>query len=1039
MHFHRKFRVVMCRGISWAMLVSGSAATAVAQQAHDQYLSTGDNFYVGSWLPLETPAAIDASFNMLKDVFNTRRIYWRGMEDQLLKETVPRPETVVVQKYLDHVENLIDNRSINDYAIQAAHARGMEIWGQTALYGWGSAADDGVYGFPGSYEHPIRVNNPEWIPVDKYGVRKQGGPLEYAYPGARAAAIDWVEGQITQHGYDGVLFHTYPETFSTRYGDEFGFSDPIVAEFQNRYGVNIREEPFNKEDWYRLRGEYATYFLNELDAALAPEKGIGVAISPVATHQPQLWLSNPFFPTAGNIHLDWEQWAQNGDVDQYVVWGGTGAGPTAMNELIAGTQGTGVELSVMTSSPYAATWNPYKVQGHIMTESAGDEWQYLLGSDIPVQPKSSLTHADQYKRMRTLAQIIEGSTTATVAEVSPLLNDSNLLNRRMALRALGKIGGNTAISLIENALLDPDESVRNAAIYGLVDSNNSTSYAAIVNAIDQHPDFMLAEGAYLVLIQRPEWASQLISTIQSHPDTTVRSIAMRSLVYHGSQTTNAHAPILLAAAQDSEPFIRAFAIDTMAYTQNSPQVIQGLVNAMQGNDSIIAARAATALSYTLQRHDPAANARRTELIGLLGDAFMAHGDGTQRTDKDWAFRLIGNALIDLGATGESELREIMNQRADRRASELAWQSLHLNLRSHSATIVTEEQDAYAHFKRPRWDKIIAAADDLNLKTPGTSIHNQPAQTGLRWSVDGGLAADNTVQSQYSKGGNAIKAVRRQGDYHVLKLHGKTRDVEAAEITTVTAKADWMHQSSNDATTLAIGLGGLYGPSVYVDPGSEYRIWQSDGTVDGGEYLHTGTFAGTGGFETIEIVLTFDEANGTTLSGSYDVFLTRDSTSSLGALSRTQLADDIGIFDISERSLMSIVISNQTHGTGDVTTYWDNVSLTVDRVLPSVIGDADLDGDVDLSDLSALAAAYGTGGGAPWTKGNFDADMDVDLNDLSALAANYGYNSSSALTYADAYALAFGVEVPEPGCAAIVAVGMLAMRIRRTRNSTPFLG
>jgi len=493
------------RFIAWGLTLSASTGAAWAQQVNDQYLSTGDNFYVGSWLPLETPAAIDASFNMLKDVFHTRRIYWRGMEDQLLSESVPRPERVVVDKYLGYINELFDNRGINDYAVQAAHARGMDIWGQMSMYDWGSQEDAGTYGFPANHEHPLRANNPEWIPVDKYGDRIQGGPLEYAYPGARTAAINWIKNEIDQENYDGVLFHTYPENFSTRFGDEFGFSDPIVNEFKNRYGVDIRKETFNKDNWYRLRGEYTTTFLNELNAALSPEgKEIGMGISPVNTHRPMLWLGNQNFPTAGNIHLDWEQWADNGSIDQLLVWGGTSFGPSAMNELIAGTQGSGVELSVMTSSPYATTWNQFKNQGHVMTEGAGDEWQYLLGSDIPVQPKSSLSSTDQYKRMRTLAQIIEGSMTATVAEVSPLLNDSNLLNRRMALRALGKIGGSSAIALMENALLDPEGSIRNAAIYGLLDANRPTSINAILNAIDQHGDFIFNEGAFNVLIQRPE-------------------------------------------------------------------------------------------------------------------------------------------------------------------------------------------------------------------------------------------------------------------------------------------------------------------------------------------------------------------------------------------------------------------------------------------------------------------------------------------------------------------------------------------------------
>jgi hypothetical protein len=74
---------------------------------------------------------------------------------------------------------------------------------------------------------------------------------------------------------------------------------------------------------------------------------------------------------------------------------------------------------------------------------------------------------------------------------------------------------------------------------------------------------------------------------------------------------------------------------------------------------------------------------------------------------------------------------------------------------------------------------------------------------------------------------------------------------------------------------------------------------------------------------------------------------------------------------------------------------------------AIPGDANLDGAVNVSDLSVLAAYYNTSSGATWAMGDFDGDHDVDVADLSLLAANYNYGSASTLSWAEAYAQAFG--------------------------------
>lgn len=95
----------------------------------------------------------------------------------------------------------------------------------------------------------------------------------------------------------------------------------------------------------------------------------------------------------------------------------------------------------------------------------------------------------------------------------------------------------------------------------------------------------------------------------------------------------------------------------------------------------------------------------------------------------------------------------------------------------------------------------------------------------------------------------------------------------------------------------------------------------------------------------------------------------------------------------------------------------DVDALIHVVLMTEYGDANLDQAIDFLDLSALAGAYDTVGGGSWSSGDFNGDTNVDFLDLSTISGNYGFDNSSAAAI-----------VPEPSNAVplLVLAGLLLM-------------
>lgn len=112
--------------------------------------------------------------------------------------------------------------------------------------------------------------------------------------------------------------------------------------------------------------------------------------------------------------------------------------------------------------------------------------------------------------------------------------------------------------------------------------------------------------------------------------------------------------------------------------------------------------------------------------------------------------------------------------------------------------------------------------------------------------------------------------------------------------------------------------------------------------------------------------------------SLDLFVQFDSTIvTLLRLNRMTGEPELIVLPSDHRLVMSL-----PGGTGDLYKYNDGMFAGI------LEGDANLDGVVDLADLSLLRENYGVTVGMRWARGDFDLDGDVDGEDLCLLATKY---------------------------------------------------
>jgi HEAT repeat protein len=694
----------------------------------DIVISAGDSWWFGSWLPVDSPKSIAQSVEMWADLFKLKRIYWRGQQEELMIDYgLIRKDNLQYYEYFDIWERyLMKELHLNQVLSDEAHKHKMEVYLWAPLFDYGGPADNG-----GCKEYPyygqlkLTLDHPEWMPVDRYGVRYQNGPIELAYPEARKALIEMYLFYLDRDHMDGITFFTYCENYGLRFEDEFGYNQPIVDEYKRRYGVDIRNQEFDRHLWRYLRGEYVTQFLRELKVALKQKgKKMGVRLNPREPHFTDRWNVPLYFLTSGRIYLDWEKWVREGIVDELIV---SGTAPEELQNrtienVLQAVRGTDITVSALSGRPHAERYKPYINQGLRIMFFGTDEASYIKQA-YPEQSAEALSGEDVYASMRFLAQVVEGKATVPADRAVPLVKHDNVIVRRLALQALARIKDPKTVPVLEDALGDPERSVRSGAVFALLEIHGPQSIGKMIDAVKRTREFPLFEAVASTLVAiKPEFPEPLLQ-LAHEQDPLMRRLAADVLGRRGDVRG---LPTLLACAQDTDRYVRFLAVHGLQVFGKNPDAEEALLKALNDPDVVVQDRAATSLTIGLVEGSTTEprlglesairilktstgplrelTLNRTQKRGLqaLVKKFTEFGDGSKRTDLEWGFRAVGNSILAFGSEGGKSLQQLIDQKKDKQLALLAWQVLYIRqgMENFCALPGAEEENAHIYATYP---------------------------------------------------------------------------------------------------------------------------------------------------------------------------------------------------------------------------------------------------------------------------------------------------------------------------------------------------
>ena len=661
------------------------------------YCGTGDNLWNHKVEPVDSPASIDAMFEWMSQTYKVKKMYWRGEQQEIWRTNYKLGSfDILVDDWTNWCNYLFKDIKINTAAVASAKRHGMEIFIYTGLFEHGIQPDVGVIA-PHLFEDTLRIEHPEWCDLDRWGQRRCPGPISFCYPEVRKILVQRYVDNITKYGYDGINFYTYVENTGLTYEDEFGFNQPIVDEFNKRYpGVNLRKDTLTEEQqlhWYKCRGKFVTDFLTELHDKLAPQnKKLSIILDAAEPNYVQSWWSKPVRGT-GKIYMDWENWINDGIVDEiWVQLAGVTDQKALLDRLLVKCAGKPVKLTVRSPDPLGSVWEPYVAKG--VTPIAVITWEKNGIERVSLDATSlkTLKSLDWKLRAQTLSDIGQGKIAADVNDIASFIDDTNGLVRHRAVKALPVFKNDRAILLLEKSLTDTESSVRIAAADSLIKLQGHQTASQILNALEKDSYFQFKMVCVSALCVAGKDNLPILLKGLGNPNIGMREVFVRALSKLAKPDTNDEIyPVLRRIMLNPEETfsVRCLAISglTGAYQAISEeksdirrnQLIKDLTSLVCSNSDIVVELHAIRALERLSKYMPPP--QKKETLDIMAKLFRSYGDGCNRSDASYGWRVVGNAMDGLGSNGTDILESMRAQTEDKWLAWTAYEVLYLAQKS----------------------------------------------------------------------------------------------------------------------------------------------------------------------------------------------------------------------------------------------------------------------------------------------------------------------------------------------------------------------